>query len=145
MKQRLFIMLLLSALFGVGSLQATGGQEDAAVEYQFIGRHLVTSFHDCDDAALRNVEGIKAALNKAVEASGAHLLDQVGYVFPGDGFTMAMLLSESHASIHTYPEHKACFIDLFTCGTNCSAEAFEKVMIDYLKPQGVDSKIIDRD
>jgi S-adenosylmethionine/arginine decarboxylase-like enzyme len=51
--------------------------------------------------------------------------------------TAVLLLAESHASIHTYPEHQACFVDLFTCGRACSAERFDAVLRQYLRPASV--------
>ena len=50
---------------------------------------------------------------------------------------MIILLSESHASIHTYPEHGGCFVDFFTCGTTCKPENFDKYMQNYLKPKNI--------
>jgi S-adenosylmethionine decarboxylase len=58
---------------------------------------------------------------------------------------MALLLSESHAAIHTYPEHNACFVDLFTCGDHCHNEPFDRVLREYLKPGAVQSKVLIRD
>jgi S-adenosylmethionine/arginine decarboxylase-like enzyme len=51
------------------------------------------------------------------------------------------LLCESHASIHTYPEHNACFVDLFTCGENCDWEKFESVMVSFLEPLKIEIEI----
>ena len=34
----------------------------------------------------------------------------------GEGFTGVYILSESHAVIHTYPEHGYLAFDLFSCG-----------------------------
>jgi len=34
-----------------------------------------------------------------------------------EGFTQVLLLTESHASIHTWPEHKYVAIDFFFCGS----------------------------
>ncbi|MGH7195134.1 MAG: S-adenosylmethionine decarboxylase, partial [Candidatus Saccharimonadales bacterium] len=45
---------------------------------------------------------------------------------------------------HTYPEHQACFVDLFTCGRTCSAEGFDAVMCEYLKPTRADRRMITR-
>jgi S-adenosylmethionine/arginine decarboxylase-like enzyme len=39
--------------------------------------------------------------------------------FWASGFTGCFILSESHLTFHTYPEHEGCFFDLFTCGTRC--------------------------
>ena len=113
--------------------------------YQFYGRHLVAQYYECDGPALSDTEQLSAAMKRAVIASGARLLGSADHRFDGSGYSMVLLLSESHASVHTYPEHGACFVDLFTCGQKCSAEKFDKVLREYLKPQRIESRIIVRD
>ncbi len=108
--------------------------------HHFRGVHLFATYSECDHEALVNLEALKAHMEKAVNASGATILDQCVYEFSPDALTMVFLLSESHASIHTYPEYGACFVDLFTCGYKTSAEAFDAVLQDYLKPKQVTSK-----
>ncbi|HEX5447418.1 MAG TPA: adenosylmethionine decarboxylase [Pirellulales bacterium] len=114
----------------------------AADEFEFVGRHLLASYVGCDAAALADETGLLAAMKAAVKASGATLISSVQHSFTPSGMTAVMLLSESHASIHTYPEHRACFVDLFTCGRSCSAERFDAVMCKYLKPTRVDRRTI---
>ncbi|MBI3236925.1 MAG: adenosylmethionine decarboxylase [Chlamydiales bacterium] len=109
--------------------------------YHFKGIHFLASYCDCDCDALSDIEGLKQAMIDATKKCGATILDQCSYIFPPDGLTMVILLSESHASIHTYPEHGACFIDLFTCGERCSAEKFHEALSGYLKPKKVEKKI----
>jgi S-adenosylmethionine decarboxylase len=58
---------------------------------------------------------------------------------------MTILLSESHASIHTYPEHGKCFVDLFTCGDSCSNHIFNEELQKYLKPKKVAAMVLIRD
>ncbi len=105
--------------------------------YEFKGTHFLVSYCDCDTDALSDVESLIAAMDMAVMQSGATILDSCKWVFPPTGLTMVYLLSESHASIHTYPEHGACFVDLFTCGEHCSSEKFDAAMRAYLKPKRV--------
>ena len=107
----------------------------AAPVYEFVGRHLLVSYCGCDEKALLDVAGLRQAMASGIQASGATILNSTEHVFPEGGMTMLFLLSESHASIHTYPEHGSCFLDLFTCGTNCRAEAFEAVMRKHLRPR----------
>lgn len=114
-------------------------------QYHFVGNHFVASFLGCDVAALTDVAALEQVMLDATRASGAKVLSSDKYIFPGNGFTMAVLLSESHASIHTYPELGACFIDLFTCGHNCSAKNFSTVLEEYLKPTQVNKKMLLRD
>ena len=113
-------------------------------EYAFKGVHFMADYCSCDEKALTNVKMLKEAMLDAAKASGATVLDVVDYLFPPDGLTMVILLSESHASIHTYPEHGSCFVDLFTCGDHCSYEGFDATLRAYLKPEQAAQKILIR-
>jgi S-adenosylmethionine decarboxylase len=116
------------------SMASRGSSNLVPSDFEFVGRHLMASYVDCDPDALRDLEGLEDAMRQAVLASGATLLTSARHVFPPDGMTIVMLLSESHASIHTYPEHNSCFVDLFTCGLDCRAEDFDAVLRAYLRP-----------
>lgn len=106
----------------------------------FRGKHFVASYLDCDLRRLCDLDGLIQAMDKAVVASGATILDKASYVFPPNGLTIVYLLSESHASLHTYPEYGTCFIDLFTCGDTCSSEKFHASLLRYLEPREVSAK-----
>ncbi len=131
-------MWILALLFTATSLIASDDQ------YLFRGKHFIASYAGCDEKALTDVEQLRTVMEDAAKQSGATILDSSYYVFPPDGLTMVILLSESHASIHTYPEHKSCFVDLFTCGDKCSNEKFDECLRSYLKPTSVHEKILIR-
>lgn len=44
--------------------------------------------------------------------------------FPGGGFSGVIIIGESHAAIHTWPELDRCFIELATCGDPSMLDAF---------------------
>lgn len=115
-----------------------------ADEFAFEGTHLLASYIGCDEKALSDSSILMEVFVEAVETSGATLLSKQSREFNGGGFTMIILLSESHASIHTYPEHNSCFVDLFTCGTNCSYESFDYILSEYLQPEKIEKKVISR-
>jgi len=52
---------------------------------------------------------------QAVRDSGLTVVDEGFYRFSPHGFTCFLLLAESHASLHAWPEYDYCAIDLFTC------------------------------
>lgn len=109
--------------------------------HQFAGKHFIASYLDCDRKAISDLDGILRAMNEAVKASGATVLNSTPYVFPPNGLTVVYLLSESHASLHTYPEYGACFVDLFTCGDHCIAEKFDAILRSYLQPRKVNARL----
>jgi S-adenosylmethionine decarboxylase proenzyme len=85
------------------------------------------------------------ALERAARAAGAVVLERTMHSFSPEGFTAMVLLSESHATIHTYPEHRTCFVDLFTCGLRCRAERFDSVLREWLSPASVVHRVFLRD
>jgi S-adenosylmethionine decarboxylase len=119
-------------------------ENEALPPYQFKGEHFLASYCECDHEALTNLKKLEQAMLASAEKSGATVLNSCSWEFPENGFTMVILLSESHASIHTYPEHNACFVDLFTCGEKCSSEYFDQALRDYLKPKSVNGRTLIR-
>lgn len=117
----------------------------ASSEYQFKGSHFLASYSECDHNALVNLPDLEQVLFVAAKKSGATVLNSAKHIFEGDGLTMVLLLSESHASIHTYPECDSCFVDLFTCGEKCSSEDFDEVLRLYLRPKTVNGIKLIRD
>jgi S-adenosylmethionine decarboxylase proenzyme len=112
--------------------------------YLFTGIHYMASFQECDHDALCTLDQLKQVMMEACIKSGATILSYNDHVFPPDGYTLVILLSESHASIHTYPECNACYVDLFTCGTRCDAAKFERVLKSYLNPKVVNEDVFVR-
>lgn len=110
-------------------------------DYSFSGKHFLASYLDCDLRALTDLDNLIRTLDEAVLKSGASILDKTAHVFAPNGLTIVYLLSESHASLHTYPEHGACFVDLFTCGDHCSSEKFDQALRAYLQPRQVNARL----
>jgi S-adenosylmethionine decarboxylase len=108
--------------------------------HKFAGKHFLASYLDCDPKAISDVPKLLEAMDEAVNRSGATILDKKSYIFEPEGVTVVYLLSESHASLHTYPELGACFVDLFTCGDNCSAQGFDAALRNYLLPKEVNAR-----
>jgi S-adenosylmethionine decarboxylase proenzyme len=55
-------------------------------------------------------------MERALKQAGATVCEVIAKRFDPQGVTVLALLSESHASLHTYPEHGSLFADVFTCG-----------------------------
>ena len=133
---RNFLKLLnIYILLCFASLQ---GEESS---YEFMGHHFLASYGECDPEALVDLEHLEKTMEEAVKATGATVVASTKHFFSPNGFMMVLLLSESHASIHTYPEHNACFVDCFTCGHSCDSSKFDEVLTHYLKPKQADRKM----
>ena len=80
------------------------------------GRHLILDLYDCDPDILDDYEALQRLLEASLVMAKANILRIIGEKFKPQGVTLLALLSESHASIHTWPEIGYAAIDLYTCG-----------------------------
>src|SRR6188768_39642 len=62
-------------------------------------------------------ELISTAFVDALEGAGATVVHAVSHNFPGAGLTCILILAESHAVLHTWPETGTVNIDIFSCST----------------------------
>ena len=110
-------------------------------EYEFQGHHFLASIYDTDvhDGTLIS-ETVKIALSTC----GANIIGYTEYVFDNGAITFCYLLSESHCTVHTYPEHKSMWIDVFTCGTSFQMNDFRNMLIETLHIGRIQSEIIER-
>lgn len=81
-------------------------------------KHIILDLYDCDSNLINSVEFVESALTKAVEISGCKILNKYFHKFSPQGVTGVICVCESHFSIHTWPEHKYCAIDIFCCKDN---------------------------
>ena len=111
--------------------------------YDFAGRHLLASYLECDSGVISDAGRFLDALRRAAVASGVTILAENVHQFPNGGVTAVLLLAESHASIHTYPEHGSCFVDFFTCGKG-DLETFDSCLRRELKCADAQVRVLDR-
>lgn len=111
--------------------------------HEFAGRHMLASYFNCAEVVVKDAQRCLTALRNAAVASGVNVVGEKVHHFPNGAVTAILLLAESHASVHTYPEHRSCFIDFFTCGAG-DIEEFDRVLKNELKPESFDVKIVER-
>lgn len=76
----------------------------------------------------RPADEIAAVFVSALERAGATVVGSLSHGFPGAGLTCVLILKESHAVIHTWPETGTVNIDIFSCSTRLrSLEAIDEL------------------
>ncbi len=80
-----------------------------------LGEHFIFDLSNCNHEILMDGEHAYSLFAQAVRESGLTVVDEGFYKFSPHGFTCFLLLAESHASLHAWPEYDYCAIDLFTC------------------------------
>ncbi len=102
-------------------------------DFEFRGDHLFGEIGGLPIDVLNDVTLLRRVLEQAIPKGRATLRQIVHEKFEPHGVTMIAVLSESHASFHTFPETGDMFVDVFTCG-HCDPEAIFKDMVAQLNP-----------
>lgn len=84
-----------------------------------VGTHLLVELHGCCAEQLNNRGELQELIVKAAQVAGATVLGQVFHPFSPHGMSGVVLISESHLSIHTWPEYGYVAVDFYTCGQTC--------------------------
>ncbi|WP_025028186.1 adenosylmethionine decarboxylase [Caldalkalibacillus mannanilyticus] len=105
------------------------------MEYSTFGRHIAIDTWGVDFNLLNSAEKLQHHMIEAAEACGATVLSVQAKQFDPQGATVLVLLSESHLSIHTYPEKGFAALDCYTCGETVDPEVAIDFMVKVLQPK----------
>jgi S-adenosylmethionine decarboxylase proenzyme len=82
-----------------------------------MGHHVLLNLHECGRAdRLEYLDPFDSFISDLLRRSGAEVVNTTSYQFEPCGYTLLSLLTTSHFSIHTWPEHRSAAVDVFTCG-----------------------------
>lgn len=71
--------------------------------------------YGCDDSVINDLEKIKMIAHDAIESIGADIVEECFHEFAPQGITYIAVISTSHFSVHTWPEHGYAAVDIFSC------------------------------
>ena len=104
--------------------------------FDTVGAHVLADFWGCQFEKLDDADLLMNSLRQAAKSANMTILGEESYKFNPQGFTGLLLLSESHISIHTYPERGYAAIDVYTCGGGMTQKAID-FLKDVLKPSRI--------
>jgi S-adenosylmethionine decarboxylase len=113
-------------------------------EYSTTGRHVVLDVWGVDSALLNSKRKLKKQLKLAAKACGATIVAVKAKAFKPQGVTVAVVLSESHLTIHTYPEKGFAGLDCYTCGSTVDPALAMQYLIKVLEPEQYNARLIRR-
>jgi S-adenosylmethionine decarboxylase len=90
------------------------------------------NLYGCSFARLNDEYYLIDLLEDAAAASGATVIQTMFKKFEPQGVTAICLLSESHISIHTWPEDGKAAVDVYTCG-DCNPKIGCDIIIQQLQ------------
>lgn len=99
------------------------------MKLETLGRHILVEFYNCNEDIMRDPTLVENFMNEAARRANATIVNSVFHHFNPYGVSGAVIISESHLAIHTWPEYGYAAVDVFTCGDKINPW----VAFDYLE------------
>jgi S-adenosylmethionine decarboxylase len=113
-------------------------------EIPSLGSHLLIEMYGCDGKMLEAEEFVAKAMRDAADSSKATVVEQSFHEFKPYGVSGAVIIQESHYTIHTWPEHRYAAVDLFYCGGTVLVHKAVDVLRDRFKPERIKFLVVRR-
>ena len=85
-------------------------------EYKSSGKHMICDIKGIQNIdLLNNIDELSGILKQICKENDFQILNEIQYKFDPIGCSILFLLSESHLSIHTFPEKNHMSFDIYTC------------------------------
>ena len=112
---------------------------------QPVGIHLLINLYDIrnEDLLCYLWKG-RQVLNDIIITLDLHVVNEAGHQFDPYGYTNAYVLSESHLTIHTYPEYRSAYIDIFCCNPAFNPNMAIRELKRAFQTENITSQIIRR-
>jgi len=118
-------------------------------ESTFSGKHLICDFKNIENKELLNsIDNLKEMCRSICKIHDFSILEECEHQFKPIGCTFLFLLSESHLSVHTFPEKNYVAFDLYTCREYSDNYIYTNIyyyLVNQFKAKESTMKIIDRE
>lgn len=115
------------------------------------GKHLICDFKNITNTKLLNSKlELKLMCKNICIENNFTILGEVDHEFHPQGCSFIFLLSESHLSVHTFPEKNHLAFDLYTCRQYDDNSVYVNIYLELCEklgtstPQKSECKIIER-
>ena len=96
--------------------------------YESSGKHMICDFKCIRNTSLlNNMSELKNKLKQICQEYDFQVLNETEHQFIPQGCSILFLLSESHLSIHTFPERNHMSFDIYTCRQYSNNEEYNRI------------------
>ena len=109
-------------------------KRSSALSPKLPGLHLLGDLYDCacGPAPMFDRDWLRRRCLSLIRGAGLTATGDYFHSFEGGGVTGAVVLSESHLSIHTWPEHRYATLDVYVCNYSCDNRNKARQLFDQL-------------
>jgi len=116
---------------------------------QYSGKHLIIDIKNIKNQDIINdIDKLKKIMDSICEKYDFNVLQKIEHQFEPQGISIIYLLSESHITIHTFPEKKYIAFDLYTCREYPNNDVYNEIhnyIVEEFQCDLENPQIIDRE
>ncbi len=109
-----------------------------------VGTHILAELYGCPGEKLTDLELVRELMRRIVREAGMQSVGEKFYRFEPTGVSGVILLTESHFSIHTWPEKDVLAADIFSCSGRENAMRALELLKAYFQPRKLKRRIVTR-
>ena len=109
-----------------------------------LAQHTLLEFYGCDPACLKRSRQVKKLLCDSVLRGGGTIVKVLFHNFSPYGVSGVVVITESHVTIHTWPEQAYAAVDIFSCSDKLDHTAIRNHLRLALSSQEVSWKTLPR-
>lgn len=113
-------------------------------EMPSLGSHLLIELYGCKGELLEREAHVGEAMRQAAVESEATVVEESFHEFKPFGVSGAVIIQESHYTIHTWPEHRYAAVDLFYCGGGIRVHKAIDVLREQFEPERIKFLVVRR-
>lgn len=96
------------------------------------GYHLILDLEGCNGKLLNSEPAMLHLCHEVAQIIGARVMKSGSHKFKPTGVTAFVIIAESHVSIHTWPESRKAFLDIFSCTEKFDADKLVDYTVGFL-------------
>src|SRR5438445_12588238 len=105
-----------------------------------LSQHSLLEFYNCDPSLLKRARAVKKLLCDAVRQGGGTIVKALFHNFSPYGVSGVVVITESHVTIHTWPEHAYAAVDIFSCSKKLDHKLIRSLLKNALSSRRVVGK-----
>ena len=103
-------------------------------------QHSLIEYYNCNPEYLKKAQKVGGLLRRAVLQGGGTIVKSVFHNFSPYGVSGVVVITESHVTVHTWPEHGYAAVDIFSCSEKLDHTAIREELRESLQAKKVTQK-----
>jgi S-adenosylmethionine decarboxylase proenzyme len=106
-----------------------------------IMKHLIGRVNG---VCIETIDQLEPLMEQIADECALTVVSRAFHQFDPVGVTGVLVLSESHFSVHTYPENDSVYLDIFCCSETFDPEKSGRVILRVLEATSADWQVVVR-